>query len=216
VLLVQLKAMTERYIGRFADNINMADVFKLRSVTAMVVEYFTFCRFSDYKMLQARHIEIVGENMDMLITFPSSKNDQYHNGQSTILTRNGTDFCAVRILKLYFKRFGFRFGQQAGDKSYLHCMIRRTAGGRYGDGRVAASNTKAREELKATLGAMGYNATGVTHKSFKMLGVSEARKAGMTTAEIAAHGRWRTEVMPLRYMHNLLEYKAGIASKIPW
>ena len=76
----------------------------------MVVEYFTFCRFADYQQLQAKNIEEVGE--DLLITFPSSKNDQYHNGQSTLLKRNGTDFCPVLVVKLYYKGIASGLGWQ--------------------------------------------------------------------------------------------------------
>jgi hypothetical protein len=57
-----------------------------------------------------------------------------------LLKRNTTDFCPVLVVKLYFKRMGFRFGSEVGDSSYLHCVIRKTAGSRYGDGRQAASH----------------------------------------------------------------------------
>jgi hypothetical protein len=97
VTLGMLKAMVNKYITPFKDNIG--------AVTKMVVEYFTFCRFADYKELQAKHFEEVG--VDLLVTFPSSKNDQYHNGQSTLLNRNGSNLCPVKIVKIYFKRLGF-------------------------------------------------------------------------------------------------------------
>ncbi len=79
-----LKAMVNKYITPFKDNIGAADIFKLRAVTKMVVEYFTFC-----KELQAKHFEEIG--VDLLVTFPSSKNDQYHKGQSTLLKKNRSD-----------------------------------------------------------------------------------------------------------------------------
>jgi hypothetical protein len=137
VSLDMMKSMVDKYVTQYKGNIGEADVFKMRCVTKMVVEYFTFCRFADYQQLRAKNIEEVGE--DLLITFPSSKNDQYHNGQSTLLKKNGTDFCPVLIVKLYYKRMGFKFRTAAGDNSYLHCMIRRAAGRMYGDGRQAAS-----------------------------------------------------------------------------
>jgi hypothetical protein len=213
VSLDMLKGMVDRYVTKFKGNIGEADVFKMRCVTKMVVEYFTFCRFADYHQLKAKHIEEVGE--DLMITFPSSKNDQYHNGQSTLLKKNGTDFCPVLIVKLYFKRMGFSFGMAAGDDSFLHCVIRRAAGRRYGDGKQAASQATSREEIAETMTEMGFSARGVTDKSFKMLGVTQALKAGMTLEEVAQHGRWRTTEMPLRYKHNSIDYKAEIASKIP-
>ena len=53
-----------------------------------------------------------------------------------------------------------------------------------------------------TMTEMGLSAREVTDKSFKLLGVTEALKAGMTLEEVAQHGRWRTMEMPLRYKHN--------------
>jgi len=83
VLLNMLKSMVDKNMTQFKNNIGEADIFKMRCVTKMVVEYFTFCRFADFQQLKTKNIEEVGE--DLLITFPSSKNDQYHNGQSTLL-----------------------------------------------------------------------------------------------------------------------------------
>jgi hypothetical protein len=137
----------------------------------MVVEYLTFCRFADYKELQAKHFEDVGR--DLLVTFPSSKNDQYHKGQSTLLKRNSSDLCPVKIVKIYFKRLGFKFGIQDGDTSYLHCVVRKKAGSSYGDARQAASQATIREEMTATLLDMEFSPLGITDKSFKMLGVGQ-------------------------------------------
>ncbi len=173
VTLGMLKAMVDKYITPFKDNIGAADIFRLRAVTKMVVEYFTFCRFADYKEVQAKHFEEIG--VDLLVTFPSSKNDQYHNGQSTLLKRNGSNLCPVKIVKIYFK-----IGSQEGDTSYLHCVIRKRAGSRYADSRQAASQATSREEMTATLLDMGFHPVGITDKSFKMLGVTEALRAGMT------------------------------------
>ncbi len=66
-----LKALVNKYIMPFKGNIGAADIFKLRAVTKMVVEYFTFCRFANYKELQAKHFEEIG--VDLLVTFPSSR-----------------------------------------------------------------------------------------------------------------------------------------------
>ncbi len=121
----------------------------------------------------------------------------------------------MKILRLYFKRLGFNFGKEAADKSYLHCRVRKEGGWRRGDGRVAANESKAREELKALLKDMGVEAEGITDKSFKMLGVTRTMAAGVTAEAVALHGRWRSAEMPLRYKHNSLEYKAEVASRIP-
>ncbi len=45
VSLNMLRSMVSKYMTQFKNNIGEADIFKIRCVTKMVVEYFTFCRF---------------------------------------------------------------------------------------------------------------------------------------------------------------------------
>jgi len=123
--------MVATCIMQYEGKIYKADMFRLHKVTRVTFEYFTFCRFWDYALLQAEHFEKVGR--DILVTFPSSKNDQYHNGNTTLLHRKDTAFCPVRIMSIYFTRFGFLFGLEKGDNSFVHCMIRRVQGDRYAD-----------------------------------------------------------------------------------
>ncbi len=91
-------------------------------------------------------------------------------------------------------------------------MISKRAGSRYADGRQATS----REEMTATQLDMGFSLLGIRDKSFKMLGVTEALRAGTMLEQVAQHGRWRTTEMPLHYKHNSLDYKADLASRIPF
>ena len=71
------------------------DPYTCRTVFRVVFEYLTFCRFSDFQKLQAKHIEQSG--VDLLVTFPAAKNDQMHNGQLTILKANGTEIFSVGL-----------------------------------------------------------------------------------------------------------------------
>jgi hypothetical protein len=63
---------------------------------------------------------------------------------------------------------------------------------------------------------MGEESRGVTDKSFKMMGVTGTLESGSSAEVVALHGRWRSMDMPLRYKHNLLEYKKLTAAKIPF
>ncbi len=45
--------------------------------------------------MKAKHIEEDGE--DLIITFPSAKNDQFHAGHTAVLAANGSDFCPVKL-----------------------------------------------------------------------------------------------------------------------
>jgi hypothetical protein len=66
---------------------NFTNPHKKRAIT-MVVEFFTFCCLTNYQLLQEKHFRDMGE--DLLVTFPSD--DQFHNGQTTLLKRNSLVF----------------------------------------------------------------------------------------------------------------------------
>ena len=208
-----LQKMVREYILPHENDIFRVDVFKLRTITRVVVEYYTFCRGADYRQLQARNIEEVGE--DLLITFPKAKNDQLHEGRTTMLAANQGDTCPVRLVKLYYKRFGLKFGEAASDTSYLHCRIRKHGGRHYADKKHQASMSLAAEELKGILAEMGEESGGVSDKSFKMLGVTRTLEAGASAEQVSLHGRWITMNMPLRYKHNSMGFKKQTASLIP-
>jgi hypothetical protein len=176
VTLEQLKEMVAKHIMPHRRDIFKVNPFMFRTNYRLVIEYFTFCRLSDYRKLQARHFKKVGLHME--VTFPSSKNDQLHQGQVTVLAANGMELCPVRMTALYFGRFGLRFGQESGDLTYLHFKIRKENGTWTADGRVPASVSKAREELQTVLSDMSMKKIGVTDKSFKMLGVTSMLEKG--------------------------------------
>jgi hypothetical protein len=208
-----LEKMVKKVISPYLDQPEKVSAVDFRCIVKSVVIYYTFCRFSDYKQLQARHVEVQGE--DLAITFPKSKNDQFHHGQSTVLKANGSDMCPVRLLRLYFHRFGLKFGEAHGDVTHLHCMFRKSGGRHYPDKKHAGGASLVRENLHDLLSRMGQDPSRITDKSIKMLGVTKTIEAGASTREVAHQGRWRTEDMPLRYKHNSLEYKKYIAGKVP-
>ena len=121
----------QKMVQTYTCTSSRVDVFKLRTITRVVVEYYTFCRGADYRQLQARHIEEVGE--DLLVTFPKAKNDQMNEGRTTMLVANHGAVCPIKLVKLFYKRFGLKFGAAAGDSAYLHCRIRKHGGRHYAD-----------------------------------------------------------------------------------
>jgi hypothetical protein len=103
------------------DKVGLAEAAQMRTAFRLVVEYHTLCRLACFRQLRACHFEPAGD--DIVITFPSAKNDQLHLGRSSCLVASGSDFCPVRITRLYFQRFGLA----AGDKSFVNFRIRREA-----------------------------------------------------------------------------------------
>ena len=208
-----LKRMVQEVAEPAYGNAKEVNVIKLRTVFRVTIIYFTFCRGSDLQHLQARHFKRIGEDIE--VTFPKSKNDQLHKGQVTHLKSNETAFCPVKVTKLYFKRMGFEWGDEGDDRRFVHCRFQKSGGWFKPAQAGPASMSKAREELTKLLRSMGVDPTGITEKSFKMLGVTATLEAGATSEEVAMQGRWHSTDMPLRYKHNSAEFKTRLASLVP-
>jgi hypothetical protein len=105
--------------------VGLAEAAHMRTAFCLVVEYHTLYRLACFRQLRACHIELAGD--DIIITFPTAKNDQLHIGRSSCLVASSSDFCPVCITRLFFQHFGLRFGLAAGDRSFVNFRIRREA-----------------------------------------------------------------------------------------
>jgi hypothetical protein len=153
-----------------------SDPVLLRTYVRDVIIYFTFCRFNCYSKLRAMDLEDNGDSIE--ITFPSAKNDQYHNGRTTCVVANDTDVNPVEIIRTYFKLCGFKFGRANGNKSFLNCVMRRSKAGWFADGRRSISYATSIKNVQDMVSSVGVDATGITDKSFKMLGVTRTVNKG--------------------------------------
>jgi hypothetical protein len=186
------------------DRVGLAEASHMRTTFRLVVEYHTLCRLACFRQLRACHFEPAGDNI--IITFPTAKNDQLHLGRSSCLVASGSDFCPVRIIRLFFQRFGLA----AGDKSFVNFCIQREAS------RVLPIRDKSLSaDLRALLAAAGVTCPGATDKSVKMLGVTAAYAAGASSEEVMHIGRWQTPHIPLHYKHNSADFKRSVAALIP-
>jgi hypothetical protein len=192
---------------------NSADPVKLRTFVRDTVIYFTFCPFNCYSKLRAMDFEDDGDSIR--ITFPSAKNDQYHNGRTTCLVANDTVVNPVEIVCTYFKLCNFKFGQKNGDTSLVNCTMRKTKTSWFADGRRGVCYFTSTKNVQDMVSTVGVDPTGITDKSFKMLGVTRTLNLGVPLDDVAQHGRWLTASMPLHYKHNSFEYKVKIAKLVP-
>ncbi len=198
-----------------------ADPVMLRTFVRAVVVYFTFCRFSCYSKLMlnaqvnanAQDFEDLGDSIQ--ITFQSSKNDQFHNGQSSFLVENDSIVNPVQIIRTYFKLCGFKFGQANGDTSLVNSIIRRTKSGWKADGTKGVSYSTGTRDIRTMLASAGIFVDKVSDKSFKMLGVTKTLESGTALENVRDQGRWKSLSMPLHYKANSIQYKKSVASVVP-
>jgi hypothetical protein len=195
------------------DNVGYANPVHLRTAFRMVILYHTLCRDSCFSKLQAKHFE--EHDQDIIITFPSSKTDQLHNGRRSCLAATGTPMCPVRITKLYFQRFGLRMGSQHNDTTFLNFQLRKEAGRIIPIPQATLSPSQMTADLRNLLSFCGRPNPMATGKSIKAAGVTSAYEAGATDLEVCQAGRWETPAIPLRYKLNSNAFKRTVALKIP-
>jgi len=197
----------------FLEKKGEMDPILLRTYVRDVIIYFTFCRFNCYSQLRAMDLEDDGHCIR--INFPKAKNDQYHNGRTTCLVENDSLVNPVKIVRAFFKLCNFKFGKANGDSSMLNCVIRRTKTGWFADGRRSVSYSTSTKNVQSMVSKVGVDPTGISDKSFKMLGVTRMLDSGAPLDDVAQHGRWLTTTMPLHYKHNSQDYKEKTASLVP-
>ncbi len=178
-----------------------------------VVVYFTFCRFSCYSKLRAQDFEDLGDSIQ--ITFQSSKNDQFHNGQSSFLVENDSIVNPVQIIRTYFKLCGFKFGQANGNTSLVNSIIRRTKSGWKADNTKSVSYSTGTRDIRRMLASAGIFVDKALDKSFKMLGVTKTLESGTARENVRDQGRWKSLSMPLHCKANPIQYKKSVVSAVP-
>jgi hypothetical protein len=58
------------------DSTGCSSPTEMRTAFRSLIEYHTLCKFACFDKLQAKHFELIGQ--DIMVTFPTAKNDQLH------------------------------------------------------------------------------------------------------------------------------------------
>ena len=209
-----IKKMVEKVITPFVTNPERVNAKNLRTVFRITIIYFTVCRFNCFSTLKAENFKDQGDEIE--IQFTRAKNDQKHRGNVTKLVQNNTKFCPVFITRFYFKRFGFRFGNQEKDERLVNCRLRKINCMWQPQDGAGLSYTTATEQLRYLVRQVGESAERITDKSAKMEGVTNMLEAGTPMVDVANHGRWKTVEIIQTYKHNSDQYKRSVAKQIPF
>jgi len=97
-----LRRLMDRFVIPFYGDMGRADAEHLRNVFRIIVEFHTLCRLSCFRKLQALHFEKV--DSDILVTFPSAKNDQFHEGRSSFLMASDSPYCPVKLTVAFIRQ----------------------------------------------------------------------------------------------------------------
>jgi hypothetical protein len=203
--------LIQREVLVHEDNLERVDAFNFRSLVRAVIIYFTFCRFDDYSRITDR--EVTDEGTYIKIIFCRSKNDQFgDNSISVIPERPGCAECPVRLIRMYFRRFGLRFG---GTGKLLNFRLKKEAGRHLAIGEAGICASNATKYTRKLLDKHGYESKSFTEKSMKVQGVTELLDTGESIINVMVLGRWKCQVTPLHYRNLSMKFRLGVAINIP-
>jgi len=206
-----IEDLIKKEVGPHVRTPEAIDAFAFRALVRASVIYFTFCRFDDFKRLRDTDVQDKGTHIE--IVFERSKNDQFgDNSVSVIPARPSCAGCPVALLRLYFKRFGLKFG---GGGKLLNFRIRRVAGKMVAMPFHGLSASNATKWTRKLLEKHGYEARGFTEKSMKVQGVTELLDTGEALENVMVFGRWKSQTTPLHYRNLSVKFKLAVASNIP-
>jgi hypothetical protein len=188
------------------------DVIHFRSLFRATIIYFTMCRFADFSKLTDREFTDGGDHIK--ITFLTRKNDQHgDNSVHIIPQRADCAVCPVKLIKLYFWRFGLSF--QGSGKS-VNFRIGRMAGV-VSAGKGSLSRCNATKNFKDLLRKHGYieEAEAYCEKALKVGSVTNTLDAGEPLENVKVVGGWKSLTTPLHYRELSERFRRDVASRIP-
>jgi hypothetical protein len=193
------------------DNLERIDAGHFRSLFRAIIIYFTFCRFDEFSRLTDR--EVTDEGTYISIIFCRSKNHQFgDNSQSVIPERPDCDDCPVKLIRMYFQRFGLQFG---GSGKLLNFRLRKEAGRHSAIFTAGICQSNATKFTRQLLAKHGYDPTGFVEKSLKVQGASNLLDTEEQLVNVMVHGRWKCQTTVLHYRHVSVQFRLRVASRIP-
>ena len=197
-----------------------------RVIFKEMLKFKTFCRFDCYSKLKAKHFTDHSHNQFITVYFPSAKNDQMHQGNIAVLDATGSDYCMVKLTRLYFRRFGLQFSNsQVQDENFINFIIRavyrkETVGGQsirkknqVADGRRSLCRSSSTAASKKVLESVGYTEK-YSEKGAKNTGVTAAYDAGLSVGQVRDMGRLKGDHSSEWYRKTSEEYKRNLSSNV--
>lgn len=207
-----IQILIEKEIIPHKDEPKNINAIAFRAIFRAIIMYFTFCRFSDYRIL--KDTDFYNNDHSIEIIFQKSKNDQYFNGTNSLLSRyENSTLCPVFLTNLYFAKFNLHFASDLTVKpSFINFYL--TKKGSAITNR-SLSQCNATKSTKNLLTKHNLPCNKFTEKSMKIAGVTALLDSGEPLENVAIAGRWRTNSTPLHYRNTSYKFRLNIAKNIP-
>ncbi len=206
-----IRVLIEKEILPHTENVHLIEAQHFRSIFRAIIVYFTFCRFDDFSRLTDKHFVDGGNHV--IVIFEKSKNDQFgDNSRSVIMERNGVLDCPVKMIRLFFKKFGLSF--QGTGKS-VNFRLQKEAGRHKPLWRTSLAQSNATKCTRQLLEKHGFQGDSFTEKSLKVQGVTDLLDTGEPLENVMVFGRWKQTTTPCHYRNLSANFLQGIAGRIP-
>ena len=194
-------------VGVIDDKVSLKD---WRSIVRIYLMYKTLCRNDCYNEVLSTDVKFEEDHVQ--INFCRAKNDKYYDGSVSILACLPEEpaYCPKVILSRYFQVMSFDLKKT----EYLNCRLRYSRR----NGLAPISNmpmaySTALEESRQLCHSLGFEGN-FSEKSYKVAGVSQGFDSGMTSEEMANHGRWKSTDTPKIYYSQNKKNKMDISKKM--
>jgi hypothetical protein len=189
------------------------DPIHFRSLFRATIIYFTMCRFADFAKLTDRDFQDMGDAIK--ITFLTRKNDQHGDNSVHIIPERAD--CAVspvKLIRLYFWRFGLKF---QGTGKTVNFRIGRSAGAVAAVGTGTLSRVNAKRYFQKLLYQHGFveEAENYQEKCLKVGSVTNTLAAGEPLENVKVVGGWKSLTTPLHYRELSDRFRREVAARIP-
>lgn len=186
---------------------------EFRAVVRGIVIYYSFCRFSDYTQLLDTDLDDQGSHI--VISFKKSKNDQYYEGSTSFISSRSSEFCLVKILRLYYQRFQLRFKGHISSGKFVNFRVEKRNGYHATIVNTKLGVSSATDQMRALLIRHGYPGKSYTEKSFKVGGVTALCDSGEGLENVMVAGRWRNLYTPMHYRNTSVNFRLNIVQNLP-
>ena len=191
-----------------------------RTAACIVLSFSALCRFDDMKKITTDNISF--EDNRALVFIPSSKTDQFGEGQLVSIVASGNPSCPVFFLKAYFARLLWESALEGKVYSgpFLPSLHRRRVTGPLGScwsslppssPSPIAYNCALLDFRKALVGVVADPEAYGLH-SGRRGGATEAIRNGCDFLTLKRQGRWRSDNCPQLYVDDVLNRSSRFTS----
>ena len=204
---VQIKVpLTPKIIRLLLEKFwDISNVRKSRFVNMVLLAFHGFLRINELRNLKRSDLVFAGSHLKIILH--KNKSDVYGAGAEVLIATTGGSYCPTKNLELFLL---LTDNFSSGDM-YL---FRKLDGDKMSSLNLPMTYTEARAELKFYLSQVVSNEADFSWHSFRHGGASAAASKGVPDRLLKRHGRWRSDSAKDGYIHDDLEARLSVSSKL--